>query len=296
MKSPRKRRFSIIFWIFLLPICLLVLGYIIYDRGRPAPVAHKEKMYGSTVTYYRRVEYIPRMMIAHVLIIDLKESDAALLVTPPDFDEGHPLAARTTSEFLQEFGVQIAVNGDGFTPWWSRSPLDYYPHSGDPVTPNGFAASKGKRYADGQAYDKSDEPTLYISRSNYPSFRQPGNIFSAISGDRWLVLGGEPVPDLDDSTLEPRTAVGINKNGRFLYLVVVDGRQPFYSEGATLADLAQILIRYGAHMAMNLDGGGSTTMVIQGEDGLPLVLNSPIDSYIPGRERSVANHLGVYIK
>jgi len=259
-------------------------------------VAHKEKMYDGTVTYYRRVEYLPHMMIAHVLILDLKESNAALLVTPPDFDKGHPLAARTTSEFLQEFGVQIAINGDGFTPWWSRSPLDYYPHSGDSVTPNGFAASKGKRYADGLAYDKSDEPTLFISRSNYPSFRQPGNIFSAISGDRWLVLGGEPVPDLDDSTLEPRTAVGINKNGRFLYLVVVDGRQPFYSEGASLADLAQILIRYGAHMAMNLDGGGSSTMVIQGEDGSPLVLNSPIDNYIPGRERPVGNHLGVYIK
>ncbi len=90
--------------------------------------------------------------------------------------------------------------------------------------------------------------------------------------------------------------MGINKNGRFLYLVVVDGRQPFYSEGATLSELAQILIRHGAHMAMNLDGGGSSTMVMEGEDGQPLVLNSPIDNYIPGRERPVANHLGVHIK
>jgi len=294
MKSPKRRRFYILSLLFLFGLC--VLGYFIYDRGRPAPVAYKEEMYDGNVTYYRRVEYLPHMMIAHILIIDLKESDAVLLVTPPDFNEGHPLAARTTSEFLQDFGMNIAINGDGFTPWWSRSPLDYYPHSGEPVTPNGFAASRGKRYADGLEYDISDEPTLFISRNNYPSFRQPGNIFSAISGDRWLVLGGEPAPDLDNSTLEPRTAVGINKNGRFLYLVVVDGRQPFYSEGATMAELAQILIRHGAHMAMNLDGGGSSTMVIQGEDGLPQVLNSPIDNYIPGRERPVANHLGVFIK
>lgn len=296
MKSSKKRRFYILSLLFLFLFGLCFLGYSIFDRGRPAPVAHKEEMFDGHVRYFRRVEYLPHMMVAHVMIIDLKESGAKLLVTPPDFDKGHPLAARTTSTYLQDFGLQIAVNGDGFTPWWSRSPLDYYPHPGDPVTPNGFAASRGKRYADGLEYDISDEPTLFISRSNYPSFRQPSNIFSAISGDRWLVLGGEPVPDLDNSTLEPRTAVGINKNGRFLYLVVVDGRQPFYSEGATLAELAQILIRHGAHMAMNLDGGGSSTMVVQGEDGLPLVLNSPVDHYIPGLERAVGNHLGVSIK
>jgi hypothetical protein len=47
---------------------------------------------------------------------------------------------------------------------------------------------------------------------------------------------------------------------------------------------------------MNLDGGGSSTLVIEGEDGQPVILNSPIDHYIPGTERPVANHLGIYIK
>jgi hypothetical protein len=47
---------------------------------------------------------------------------------------------------------------------------------------------------------------------------------------------------------------------------------------------------------MSLDGGGSSTLVIEGEDGLPEILNSPIDSYIPGRERPVANHLGITVK
>ncbi len=106
------------------------------------PLDHKEKYFDGNVIYYRRVERTPHMMIAHVIVIDLKNSGAELIVTPPDFEEGHPLAARNTSEFMQDFGVQIAINGDGFTPWWSRSPLDYYPHSGDPVTPNGFAASE----------------------------------------------------------------------------------------------------------------------------------------------------------
>jgi exopolysaccharide biosynthesis protein len=46
---------------------------------------------------------------------------------------------------------------------------------------------------------------------------------------------------------------------------------------------------------MSLDGGGSSTMVIEGDDGEPKILNSPIDQYIPGRERPVANHLGIYL-
>jgi len=52
----------------------------------------------------------------------------------------------------------------------------------------------------------------------------------------------------------------------------------------------------GAYYAMALDGGGSSTMVIEGEDGKPVILNSPIDLYIPGRERPVGNHFGVYVK
>ena len=94
---------------------------------------------------------MPRLVIAHVLVIDTKAKGFRLLVTPPDNSDGHPLNARTTSQFLEEFDLQIAINGDGFYPWWSRGPLDYYPQSGDPVTPNGFAASNGKVYAEGRA-------------------------------------------------------------------------------------------------------------------------------------------------
>jgi exopolysaccharide biosynthesis protein len=108
------------------------------------------------------------------------------------------------------------------------------------------------------------------------------------------VEGGEKISDLDDSERDPRTGLGFNKNGRWLYLVVVDGRQPFYSSGATFDELADVLLAHGAHFAMSLDGGGSSTMVIKGADGQPIILNSPIDQYVPGRERPVANHLGIY--
>ena len=49
------------------------------------------------------------------------------------------------------------------------------------------------------------------------------------------------------------------------------------------------------HNAINLDGGGSSTMVIE-KDGKPVVLNSPIEGGLAGRERLVANHFGIEIK
>jgi hypothetical protein len=250
-------------------------------------------MFGDAVTYYRRVYYLPRLVIAHVLVIDTKVKGFRLLVTPPDNDDGPPLNARTTTQFLDEFGVQIAINGDGFHPWWSRGPLDYYPQPGDPVTPNGFTASNGEVYA---ASGEITEPVLYISRRGGLSFREPGRIFNAIAGDRYLVLGGDKIDGLDDSERDPRTAIGFNANGRWLYLVVVDGRQPFYSAGATFDELADILVAHGAYFAMSLDGGGSATMVIEGPGGEPVILNSPIDQYVPGRERPVANHIGIFFK
>ena len=81
-----------------------------------------------------------------------------------------------------------------------------------------------------------------------------------------------------------------------MIVIAVDGRQPNYSEGVNLAELAEIAIEYGAYTALNLDGGGSTTLVIEGESGRPELLNSPIDNRIPGRERPVENHLGIYAR
>jgi hypothetical protein len=272
-----------------LALVVLCLGAsLVYSRDHLAPVPTKRTYYDGAVTYHRRVYYLPHLVVVHVLKVDTKAKGLRLLITPPDNEDGPPLNARTTSQFLSEFGMHFAVNGDGFSPWWSRSPLDYYPHEGDPVTPNGFAATNRKVYAQG------GEPILYIGRRNTLSFRKPGRVFHAIAGDRYLLRGGEIEDGLENSEREPRTAVGFNKNGRWLYLVVVDGRQPFYSQGATFYELARILKSHGAHHGMSLDGGGSSTMVKAGEGGQPVLLNSPIDQRIPGRERPVANHIGIY--
>ncbi len=256
----------------------------------------KQKLYEGII-YRRVVRVLPRPMVVHVLSIDTRAKGISFLVTPPDSEGEKPLNARTTSQFLEEFNLQIAVNGDKFLPWWSHSPADYYPHVGDPVAPSGFTASDGKVYSQGNPEEVGVEPTLYINRKNVLSFNnQPGRVYNALSGDRMLVVKGEAVSDLNGKELEPRTAIGVSRNGRYLYILVVDGRQPFYSEGATFADLAKLLIDQGAYMGMSLDGGGSSTMVIEGKNGKPALLNSPIDSYLPGRERPVGNHLGIYVK
>jgi hypothetical protein len=292
--KTRKLTGAFIGILILMSLC--IAGYLLYDRGRPAPIPMKQKLHEG-VTYRRVVRVLPHPMIAHVLEIDTRANGIKFLVTPPDSEGETPMAARTTSQFLDEFDLQVAVNGDKFLPWWSRGPADYYPHAGDPVAPVGFSASSGDVYWIGDDEDVGIEPTLYINRRNVLSFNnQPSRVYNAISGDRMLVLKGEVVPDLNDKGLEPRTALGANRNGRFLYIVVVDGRQPFYSQGATFVDLAKLMIEQGAYMAMSLDGGGSSTMVIEGKDGKPTILNSPIDLYIPGRERPVGNHLGIYLK
>lgn len=79
----------------------------------------------------------------------------------------------------------------------------------------------------------------------------------------------------------PRTAIGIDNQGRYI-IVVVDGRRPFYSIGLTLTELAFTMQKLGAVDALNLDGGGSTVLALRGT-----VVNRPSD----GSERGVSNSL-----
>ena len=247
----------------------------------------RQELYQGVV-YYRRVHFTPYPMIAHIVTIDMTAPGIRFLVTPGQPDQELPLEARTTSAFARASGVQIAINGDGFTPWHANDIFDYYPHSGDRVKPNGYAMSEGVEYGEGP------EPTLYIAQNNAASFDGGIGPYNAISGSWMVVVNGEPVAGLDNTSPAPRTAVGLNSAGTKMVLFVADGRQPFYSQGATLYEMAELMAHYGADNAMLLDGGGSSTLVIQNELGLVRVMNSPIQSGIPGRERPVGNHLGVF--
>jgi hypothetical protein len=88
----------------------------------------------------------------------------------------------------------------------------------------------------------------------------------------------------------PRTLVGLAANGRRILLVVADGRQPGVSVGMTLRESAALMLALGARDAINLDGGGSSAMVLRASDGAMRLLNRPSDA---SGERAVANALVV---
>jgi hypothetical protein len=282
--------------LILLTVMLLATGGIwLWYTHRPIPSNTRETLYEG-ITYIRDVRQLPRPLVIHFVTVDLSAPGISFLVTPGQPTDGRQLPARTTAQFLVEFDVQLAINGDFFTPWHSNSPWDYYPRVGDPVDVFGFASSRGAIYSAGMP----GHPTLYISPDNQAQFWTPvGNVYNAVSGndiflERGSARAAASAPYFD--TPQPRTAIALDSGGRSLIIVVVDGRQPNYSEGVTLAELAEIVAGFGGYTALNLDGGGSTTLVARGKSGKPIQLNSPIDNRIPGRERPVANHLGIYAR
>ncbi|MCL2372362.1 MAG: phosphodiester glycosidase family protein [Defluviitaleaceae bacterium] len=115
-------------------------------------------------------------------------------------------------------------------------------------------------------------------------------IQAAVGGGAIILEGGEIVAGagVAPNARHPRTAVGVNHTTGQLVLMVVDGRS--HSIGATHADMAAIMRRYGATDAMHFDGGGSTTMSLQRPDGRHNVVNTPSD----GGQRRVINAIGVF--
>ena len=89
----------------------------------------------------------------------------------------------------------------------------------------------------------------------------------------------------------PRTAAGLTRDRRELILVVVDGRQPGWSIGMTLPELGALMLRLGAHTAINLDGGGSSSFLYRPAHGAA-VTNRPSD----GSWRPVASQLAVVLR
>lgn len=118
-------------------------------------------------------------------------------------------------------------------------------------------------------------------------------IEQAIGGGPWLLRDGNLAVDIVEqrftegtkfaSTHHPRSAAGVTKDGTLL-LVTVDGRQA-WSGGISLDELAKLMKRLGAVNAINLDGGGSTSMIVHGG-----VVNAPSD----GRLRPVPNGLLIF--
>ncbi|NNK48993.1 MAG: phosphodiester glycosidase family protein, partial [Gemmatimonadetes bacterium] len=120
----------------------------------------------------------------------------------------------------------------------------------------------------------------------------PSDATVAVGGFPDLIDESRRVGDLEvearpsfAAARHPRTAVGWDVETDALWLVAVDGRQPPYSSGMTLPELAGLFEALGVEEALNLDGGGSTALIAQG-----LLVNRPSDDT---GERPVVNALAL---
>ncbi|MFO0905673.1 MAG: phosphodiester glycosidase family protein [Pirellulales bacterium] len=257
---------------------------------------------------YARVEaQEPRKMIIHAAQIDHAAPGLKLHVTPrrAAWESGKAETDRqTTRDFLRaarQRGVPmvLAVNADAFSPWpapWDQS---------TPTDLLGLAVADGVRVS-----RAAGTPSLLLTKSgrvqieSTPPDFDDSQIEAAVSGFALCLDEGRPLPGGDD--LHPRTGIGLSADGRYLLLVVIDGRQP-NSLGATTPELGRWLLQFGAWRGINMDGGGSSTLAwwnpAAEEDERCELLNRPVgngvraDRFPPAlflpSERANGNNLGV---
>jgi Phosphodiester glycosidase len=290
---PKSIAFSLLF-LTSLPL----LWYGNRALGRPPRTEAKNQLFPG-VQYQRILWTQPRPVVIHAVAIDLTQPGLKILSTPgdrakPDSEE-RELTALTTTEFLSKYGMDLAINAGYFFPFKENAPWDYYPHSGDRVNVVGQAISNGKIFSDEDnttwrvlCFDAENHGQI-LNQSTCPIGTQQG-----IAGNELILQSGKYLKNHtagDGEKPYARVVVGLNSTGNTLWLVIVDGKQKWYSEGATIAELADFLPSLGIVTALNLDGGGSTTLSAKTPQGNK-PLNAPIQNHIPMNERPVANHLG----
>jgi hypothetical protein len=244
----------------------------------------------------------PRHQAVNALRIDLSDPDVQMFTDPPCTNCSPPYETigYSTSSFLRVYGVQVAVNANFYVNCCIYN-------DGVPIDVTGLSISKGRVVSQQEAAIDSSNVMFTTNKqvimiaTNWPPTMTNG-IYTAVSGHYALVTNGVNIgysylglPDTIHQ-VQPRTAVGVSQDGRYFYLITIDGRQDPYSIGALDPETADWLIRFGSYNGINLDGGGSTTMVMADCHGNPIELNKPSDLLVYGRERVLGNHLGVFAK
>ncbi len=253
---------------------------------------------------YVKLEYnSPRIMKAAAVRIDLNTPGLRFKVTPRDKDWGKPMpdysnpdyvirTRRATTRSFMEQAVQsgdnmiVAINGAPWAPW--KFPWNHR-----------YADKMRLLVSDGVLVSptfKGDRPSLIVDKNGKCSFAtikendDISHIRHAISGFVTILQDGKLTQQEKPKNLAPRTGYGLSADSRYLYLLVVDGRQQNYSMGCTVYEVGQFLKHFGASTALNMDGGGSTTLLIR-EEGKILKLNR----HRNGSERTVGASLGIII-
>lgn len=276
-------------------VCFVILiytGFYLYGCINRPPRTLMALTIRSGMVYQRKIFDDPQRMVAHIVEIDLTTNDHMLFVKEPD-RPGNPLPylAQTTRGFAEQHQAVVAINASFFEPFRYGIPGIFYPRAGEPTVPLGLTTTNGRI----ETTSRFKALCVLPKRVLIASTQCPADTVGAVSGNEQLIVSGRATRNRStySNRSHPRTAIATNESGTVVWLIVIDGRQPFYSDGATIAQLTNIGTTLGAYNMINLDGGGSSSLVIN-MDGEPHVMNSPIHMRIPGYERPVADHIGVY--
>ncbi|MEM9266747.1 MAG: phosphodiester glycosidase family protein [Cyanobacteria bacterium P01_F01_bin.13] len=293
---------AIIWFALLTPLALY--GATILPRPGREPIASQPLFKG--IDYSRQIKDQARPQVIHIVDIDLTapgikpyvSSGYAGVDLSQPAPEREEAAAQRTSEFITAEGLQLAVNANFFYEFREATPWSYRPRTGQTANIIGLAIS------DGEVVSPMNKYRTALCFKEQRAVMQwygecPEGTQQAVAGNLMLLENGQPTDDVEKwvgyegHKPYPVTIAALDATGTRLWLVVVDGKQPFYSEGITLTEITALVESLGADTAVRLDGGGSATVAIATPSG-PQMLNVPIHAKVPGWERPVANHLGFF--
>jgi hypothetical protein len=234
-------------------------------------------------------QVFPRELSIQIVEIDPHSPGVTFFGSPGNGALPEEYTRQTTSSFVNSHDLAVAINADFYTT-----------DTGAQASVNGLGMSQGaiaSAAASGTVSFvlRQNNSAVVVSNGSVPT-----GAWNAVSGNQRLVAGGTNVTPQDGYTaaLNPHSAIGVDNANGHIFLMTVDGRQTDFSEGMRTDEMADLLIAFGVDQAINLDGGGSTTLVFGDRpNGAARTVNSPSDgsaSSHPGGERSVANHLGLF--
>ncbi|MGM0575985.1 MAG: phosphodiester glycosidase family protein [Myxococcota bacterium] len=266
------------------------------ERFGPAPVfAEGEQTVADPfegVRILSRTTSIPRPLSYHVVLVDTDAPGIDFTVTADNAEEPRETTRRTTREFVEASGTQLAFNAHFFSPW---------PPEDDYADLLGLSVSDGDAYSTFEgsfrtalAFDtagKAHVVTWADGDESGLAVDPPLDVDDAVTGNERIVTAQQNTAG--DTHLHPRTGAGVTADGD-LVLLVVDGRQEGVSEGVTTVEMAEILLDFEVVDAINLDGGGSTTLVVA--DPEPRVVNVPVGYLLPETERHNGSNVGIYAR
>ena len=161
-------------------------------------------------------------------------------------------------DFAEHFGAVAAINAGGFLDEGGQ---------GNGASPDSLVVYEGEFYSAGRGVGKGfvgldGESRLHVGLKSIDEIRDADIRYGVCFGPVLIADGVMADPATLQSEINPRSAIGQRADGTIL-LLVIDGRQVI-SMGATIADMAGIMQRYGAENACNLDGGTSSLLWYNG--------------------------------